>query len=125
MSSPIQLTKIEELIGKTITQVYIDDDETFLKFSDDSFACFEIETTSVGFTYDRNKIILSDDEPWCSNQVWVKLGYRSSEEHYLIVREEERKDEELYKSQELRWKEQIELSERDTLLKLQEKYAKG
>lgn len=84
-----QIISVNDLIGKTISKVLLSEPELWIKFTDNSFAVFDIEDRTEGFGYTKSATVLSDWQKDATNIELVKLDIVTLSEHKKAVQEEE------------------------------------
>ncbi len=112
-----QLTKEEDLIGKTILSVFQYGTELHLGLDENCYITFCISDMGSGFD-SKLTIGISDYGLTDDDKAALRLGLVSKEEHEDAIRAIEKKEEE----DRLRWKAEQEKTEREHFLKLKEKY---
>ena len=121
-----QLFTKKELIGKTISNVYMMDgifcSDLWIKFTDDSFVVFLTKNNNDGFGYDEHQIEIDDCQKDSTDSELVELGFITKNENQLAIK----KQEELYELEReqynLKRKLSIEEEEKKLLQELKNKY---
>ena len=115
----------KELVGKTIMQIILPKEaynETWIKFTDNSFVVFDTEDRTEGFGYEKRIRIISEWEKDNTNEELVQLGLITKQEHKLAVEQEKINSEERQKQRDDEEKNRIEKLEKEQLSKLKTKY---
>ena len=121
-----QLFKQEDLIGKTITQTIMCDDEVWIKFTDESFVVIDIKTEyGPGFGgYNHQRVVISECEMTNTSQPLVDLGLITKKDYDFAWEQEEIKTQARIKERDEEMKKDIEIHEREQLKELELKYKK-
>jgi hypothetical protein len=121
-----QILKLEELVGKTITQVLKAREDIFLKFDDNTYTQLVVETVYHGSGFGQHesyKVGISDEETDKEDHALQILGYYTELEYQNLLNEsalKQRKEALEYEA-----KQRIETEDREKawLKTLQKKYA--
>lgn len=119
-----QIISLNDLIGKTISKVLLSEPELWVKFTDNSFAVFDVEDRTEGFGHTKSATVLSDWGKDATSMELVSLDLITLSEHENAVREEENKWELNRKEEEQKQQSEIEKLEREQYEKLSKKYGK-
>jgi len=119
-----QIINENDLIGKTISKVLLSEPELWMKFTDGSFAVFDIEDRTEGFGHTKSATVLSDWHKNATNVELVNLDIITLSEHKNAVEEEENRWELSQKEENEKRQSEIEKLEREQYEKLSKKYGK-
>jgi len=117
-----QILRQEDLIGKTISKIITSCSDLWIKFTDDSFVIFDVESNSEGFGYSSDNVGISDYE---INNTWselVELGLITKKEHKHALEEEEINNQIRKEQEHKEHDEQKILEEKKLLEELKKKY---
>lgn len=117
-----EIRNIDELKGKTISDIKPNCGDLWLKFSDNTFAVLVVNDTTEGFGHTRNEVNIDKFGRGETDHMLVDLGIISKEEHEEACQREE---EEYRKRQEVKdrlERERTENIELEQLEKLKFKY---
>ena len=120
-----QIFETKDLIGKTIMQIILPKEtynDTWIKFTDNSFVVFDTEDRTEGFGQERRIQVISDWEKDNTNEELVELGLITKDEYEFAIKQEEIKSEERQKQRDYEEKKRIEKHEKEQLDKLRTKY---
>ena len=119
-----QLLSIEDLSGKTISKTLLSEPELWMKFTDNSFAVFDIEDRTEGFGHTKSAVVLSDWKKDGTNIELVNLEIISLSEHKKAIKDNELATDIRQQERDKEQQSQIEKLEKEQLKKLSEKYGK-
>ena len=117
-----QITDIEKLKGKTITDAIQDSYDLWLKFSDNSFAVLVVNDITEGFGYRKEEVSLDQYGKDKTEYTLVKLGLITEQEYKDACDAEEKESQKREQEREEKERKRVEEYELEQLKKLSDKY---
>ena len=117
-----EIKNINDLKGKTISDLKIDCSELWLKFTDNTFAVLVVNDTTEGFGYTRNEVNINQYSKGKTDHALVDLGLISQNEYKEACKQEEIEYQKKREEQENQEKERVKNYELEQLGKLKSKY---
>ena len=113
---------IDELKGKTISDLKLDCGELWLKFTDNTFVVLVVNDITKGFEYTRTEVNINQYGKDNTDHTLVDLGLISENEHKEACEQEEFKYQKRQEELDNQEKERIKNIELEQLEKLKSKY---
>lgn len=117
-----EISNINELKGKTISDLKLDGGDLWLKFTDNTFAVLVVNDITEGFGYTRNEVNINQYSKGKSDHTLVDLGLISENEYIEACEEEEIEYQKRQDERDKQEKERIKNIEVEQLKKLKSKY---
>jgi len=117
-----EIKNINELKGKTISDLKLGGGDLWLKFTDNTFVVLVVEDTTEGFGYTRNEVSISQYGKDKTDHTLVDLGIISKKEHKEACEQMEIEYQKRLEEQDNQQKEIIKNIELEQLSKLKLKY---
>ena len=117
-----EIHQINDLKGKTISDLRLDNGDLWLKFTDNTFAVLVVNDITEGFGYTKNEVNINQWGKDNTEHILIDLGLISVGEYEEACKQEEIE----YQKRRDEWdkveKERIEKTELELLEKLNSKY---
>lgn len=117
-----QLKTIDSLIGKTIDKVILDNDDLWIRFSNNEFTVLTVKDQTEGFGHSKSCI---DIDEWSKDETesnLVKLGIITSNDHQKALEKEEEEYRNRKALEKQKFEEDLKKSELEHLNYLKSKY---
>lgn len=116
------IKNINELKGKTITDVKLYSGELWLKFTDKTFTVLVVNDITEGFEYTKNEVNIYQYDKDNTEHTLVDLGIISEKEYEEACKQEELEYQKRQEERNNQEKERIKNIELEQLEKLKSKY---
>lgn len=117
-----EITNINELKGKTISDLKLDCGDLWLKFTDNMFVVLVVNDITEGFGYTKNEVNINQYGKDNTDYTLVDLGLISENEYKEACEQEEIKYQKRQEERDNQEKERIKNIELEQLEKLKSKY---
>jgi hypothetical protein len=116
-----ELKTMDDLIGKVISNYYLDGEEVYFLFSDKTFVRLRIHDITEGYGHQKSKIDICDYGTDNTNPILVKLGIITREVHVAACIKEEEEWERQRDEETKRYEESLKRRELEEFERLKKK----
>lgn len=117
-----QISNINELKGKTISDFKLDCGDLWLKFTDNTFVVLVVNDITEGFGYTRNEVNINQYGKDNTDHTLVYLGLISEDEYKEARKQEEIEYQKRQDERDKQEKDRIKIVELEQFEKLKSKY---